>query len=56
MEKEIKITFNKERMAYQFYAEGFTHMEIIGIMEYYKNHYIDFNLKREKKYNKKNNP
>ena len=46
MEKEIKITFDEEKKAYQLSAQGFPHIEIIGIMEFYKQLYLSKSLKR----------
>lgn len=48
MKKEFKVTFDEQKMAYQLDAEGFTHMEIIGMMEFYKQLYLSRNLKKMK--------
>lgn len=45
MKKEIKITFDEDKKEYQFEAQGFPHIEIIGIMEFYKQLYLSKNLK-----------
>lgn len=49
MEKEIKITFDENKMSYKLDTKGFTHIEIIGIFEYYKQFYVNLNIKRQKK-------